>query len=105
MRQRYQGPQLAQYADKLLAAPEEETTPYFSYHKALDTRIHSGPDYDPPYRAADCGMDGPERQQRCVDLFLSAFSPSYNQVAAGKPVPGRGGFNGSVDVVFHFLSQ
>jgi hypothetical protein len=83
VRQRYQGPQLAQYADKLLVAPEEETTPYFSYHKALDTRIHSGPDYDPPYRAADCGLDGPERQQRCVDLFLSAFSPSYNQVAAG----------------------
>ncbi|HET6205538.1 MAG TPA: hypothetical protein VFD98_01935 [Terracidiphilus sp.] len=83
MRQRYQGPQLAQYADKLLAAPEEETTPYFSYHKALETRIHSGPDYDPPYRATSCGMDGPERQQRCVDLFLSSFSPSYNQVAAG----------------------
>jgi hypothetical protein len=79
----YHGAELDQYAGKLLAAPEDETRPYFSYHKALETRIRSGPDYDPPYRAADCGLDGPERQQRCVDLFLSAVSPSYNQVAAG----------------------
>jgi hypothetical protein len=80
-RMRYQGIELQRYGGKLLAAPEEETTPYFSYHKAFDTRIHSGQDYDPPYQSTTCGLGAAERQQRCVEVFLSALSPSYNQYA------------------------
>ncbi len=80
VRRGYQRIELGQYGRKLLSGPEGETTPFFSYHQVLGTSINSAQDVlkEPP----TCGLGSPKSRQRCVELFLSWSSPTYDQLAA-----------------------
>jgi hypothetical protein len=94
---RYQGVELGHYGRKLLATPgdllaepekllsepEGETTPLFSYHQVLRTSINSAHfDNSKDFALPSCGLRSPEERQRCVELFLSWSSPTYDQIAA-----------------------
>jgi len=85
LRVRYQGIEMGRYTRKLLATPEEKTTPYFSYHETLDTTINSAREYDTTLQrddSAHCSLTDAVSRQHCVEFLLISFSPLYNQVAA-----------------------
>ena len=81
---RYQKVKLGGYAAQLLAVPEQKTTPYFSYHEALDTTIDSAHTYDAPRVPASStwSMFTISGRQRCLESFLSWLAASYNQIGA-----------------------
>ena len=85
LRARYQGIEMGRYARKLLATPEEKTTPYFSYHETLDTTINSARAYDTTLQRNDsthCSLTNAVSREDCVEFLLISLSPLYNQLAA-----------------------
>jgi hypothetical protein len=81
VRSYYQGVQLGGYAELLLAEPEGQKVPKFSYQQSfLATEIHPGEAYKKP-ASVRCGLGSTADRERCVELFLGAISPLYNEIA------------------------
>jgi hypothetical protein len=82
VRSDYQGVQLGRYAELLLAEPETQKEPMFSYHQSfLGTETYPVGEYkkqDP----VQCGLGRARYPERCVESFLGTFSPLYNELAA-----------------------
>jgi hypothetical protein len=70
-----------QFERELANAPGGQFAPYLSYHGALRMSVHLAEDYNSWRSPEPCGLNTAERQGRCVDILLSWFSPSYNQLA------------------------
>jgi hypothetical protein len=81
VRSYYQGVQLGGYAELLLAEPEGQKLPKFSYQESfLATEIHS--ERAGEKRAlVQCGLGVSADRERCVELFLGTISPVYNEIA------------------------
>ena len=84
LRSRYQRIDMGRYRAQLMAVPEQKTTPYFSYHEALDITIDSAHNYDAPrvFVASAWSMFTTGGQQRCLESFMSWLSPFSNQIGA-----------------------
>ena len=82
VRSYYQGVRPGGFAKQLLAEPEDQKVPKFSYEQSfLETETRSAGEYkqqDP----VQCGLGRGSDLERCVELFLGRFSPLYNQLAA-----------------------
>jgi hypothetical protein len=81
VRSYYQGVHLGEYAELLLAEPDGQRVPKFSYQQSfLATEIHSGRAYK-KQAPVKCGLEVAADRERCVELFLGTISPLYNEIA------------------------
>lgn len=62
--------------------PKRKEAPFFSYHHILGISINSQNYNAKVFALPTCNLSSPEGRQRCVELFLSGSSPTYDQVAA-----------------------
>jgi hypothetical protein len=81
---RYQGVDAGRYATELLATPELNSAPVYSFHEALGITISSEPEGKTTLRfiSTPCTLFSGLGRQRCVELLLSWLLPAYNLTAA-----------------------
>jgi hypothetical protein len=84
VRSRYQRVDLGAYRAQILAAPEQKTTPYFSYHEALEISIDSSHSYVVRHIPASSSLSvfTTIGRQRCLELLLSRLNPFNGQLVA-----------------------
>ena len=81
VRSSYQGVQLGQYENQLLAEPEGEQPQLFSYHSGfLNTTINAARENKGTDRV-QCSLGSACNQQRLVESFLSTIGPLFNEIA------------------------
>jgi len=82
LRASYKGLDLGVYAKQLLAEPMGQELGMKSYQKGfLETETRSAEEFEIT-ELAHCGLGRADGAELCVELFLAAISPPYNQIAA-----------------------
>jgi hypothetical protein len=67
---------------ELASEPERKEAPFFSYHHILGISINSQGYNAKDFALPTCDLSSSEGRQRCVELFLSGSSPTYDQVSS-----------------------
>jgi hypothetical protein len=67
---------------ELASEPERKEAPFFSYHHILGISINSQDYHAKDFALPTCDLSSSGGRQRCVELFLSGSSPTYDQVSA-----------------------
>ena len=67
---------------ELASEPERKEAPFFSYHHILGISINSKDSNEKNFALPTCDLSSSGGRQRCVELFLSGSSPTYDQVSA-----------------------
>jgi hypothetical protein len=82
LRSSYKGLDLGLYANQLLAEPMGQELGMKSYQKGfLETETRSAEEFEIT-ELAHCSLGRAGEAELCVELFLAAISPPYNQIAA-----------------------